>query len=95
MEQRKITVSEDQLKLIISESVKALIKESSTYHELENISSILSGIMKSGFIPFSSPSPSSTEEEIKNAIIEASRNIDKAIYLCTQCGYNEPMANVV
>lgn len=51
--------------------------------------------MDSSFIPFSSPNPSSTEEDLKKTIIEAARMIDKAMYLCGQLGYNNPVANVV
>ena len=56
---------------------------------------LLKDIMDSSFIPFSSPHPSSTEEDLKKTIIEAARMIDKAMYLCGQLGYNNPVTNVV
>jgi len=60
---------------------------SSTYNELEQAKQILSDIANSGFIPFASPSPSSTEQELKDAIINASKLLEKSLYLCKQLGY--------
>ena len=65
------------------------------YENLENASALLRDIMDSSFIPFSSPHPSSTEDDLKKTIIEAARMVDKAMYLCSQSGYNNPVANVV
>jgi hypothetical protein len=81
----------------VKESVKSVLKEGklgSAYNNLEKASELLSDIMNSGFIPFSSPSPSSTEYELKTAIIEAARLIDKSRYLCEQLGYNDPVSTV-
>lgn len=94
-----IRLTESDLhKRIVKESVNGVInemKKGTTYEELGKVHTILSDIMNSRFIPFSSPSPSSTEKSIADAIIEAARNIDKAMYLCGKCGYNQPIAHIV
>lgn len=95
---RTIKLTENDLHKIVNRVVESTINEGkngTTYEELQNIRQTLSEIMDSGWIPFSSPSPSSTEVKIKNSIIEAARNIDAALYYCGQCGYNQPMVNVV
>ncbi len=93
-----IRLTEGDLHCIIKESVNRVLNEGklgSAYENLENASALLKDIMNSSFIPFSSPHPSSTEEELKKTIIEAARMVDKAMYLCSQLGYNNPVANVV
>lgn len=98
MEKKLIRLTENELKEIVKESVNKILKEGklgSAYENLENASELLRDIMNSSFIPFSSPAPSGTEVELKNAIIEAARMVDKAMYLCGQLGYNKPYANVV
>ena len=102
MKKKLIRLTESDLHRIIKESVNVVTKNvvnetknGTTYEELERVHNILSDIMNSDFIPFSSPSPSSTEKGIADAIIEAARNIDKAMYLCGQCGYNQPIAHLV
>ena len=98
MEKKLIRLTENDLKEIVQESVNKILNEGqlgSAYENLENAYELLQDIMNSSFIPFSSPSPSGTEVELKNAIIEAARMIDKAKYLCGQLGYNEPRVNVV
>lgn len=98
MEKKLIRLTENDLKEIVQESVNKILNEGqlgSAYENLENAYELLQDIMNSSFIPFSSPHPSGTEVELKNAIIEAARMIDKAKYLCGQLGYNEPRVNVV
>lgn len=85
-----IKLRESELKKMISESVKRILSEGqmgSATDNLKQVHELLSDIMNSSFIPFSSPSPSSTEKELKDTIIEAARMIDKAMYLCGQLGY--------
>lgn len=77
-----------------NKSLKKLINETHVYDELDEIHKRLNNIMNSGYIPFASPSPSSTELEIKNAIINAARSIDKAMYLDGQCYGSNPIAHV-
>lgn len=98
MGKQVIKLTEKDLHEIIKESVNRVLNEGklgSAYDNLENASALLRDIMDSSFIPFSSPNPSSTEEDLKKTIIEAARMIDKAMYLCGQLGYNNPVANVV
>lgn len=98
MEKKLIRLTENDLKEIVQESVNKILNEGqlgSAYENLENAYELLQDIINSSFIPFSSPAPSGTEAELKNAIIEAARMIDKAKYLCGQLGYNEPRVNVV
>ena len=93
-----IRLTEEDLHEIIKESVNRALNEGKlggAYENLENASALLKDIMDSSFIPFSSPHPSSTEEDLKKTIIEAARMIDKAMYLCGQLGYNNPVTNVV
>lgn len=87
---QKIRLTEGDLHRIVNESVKRVIKEGqmgSVVGNLQQANALLSDVMNSGFIPFTSPAPSSTEKELKDAIIEAARMIDKASYLCGQLGY--------
>lgn len=87
---KAIKLNENMLRQMIAESVKSVIKEGqmgSATDNLQQAHELLSDIMNSGFIPFASPSPSSTEKALKDAIIEAARMIDKAMYLCGQLGY--------
>ena len=87
-----------RLHSIIMESVGKVLSEGkmgSAYENLEQAQRLLSDIMDSSFIPFASPSPSSTELELKKSIIEAARLVDRSLYLCGQLGYNNPVAQVV
>ena len=93
-----VKLTEQDLHDIIKESVDKMLKEGklgTAYQNLEQCDELLSDIMESSFIPFSSPSPSSSEQELKNTIIEAARMIQKAMYLCGQLVYNQPIAHVV
>ena len=81
---------ESKIGKIVRESIKRTLKEGqmgSVVDNLQQANALLSDVMNSGFIPFTSPAPSSTEKELKDAIIEAARMIDKASYLCGQLGY--------
>lgn len=87
---KKIKITENDLRQIVEESVVRILTEGqmgTTLENLDNAYKLLQDIMNSSFIPFTSPNPSSTEEELKDAIIEAARMIDKAKYLCGQLGY--------
>ena len=98
MEKKLIRLTENDLKEIVQESVNKILNEGklgSAYENLENAYELLQDIINSSFIPFASPSPSETEAELKDTIIEAARIIGKAKYLCKQLGYHEPRVNVV
>lgn len=93
---KKIRLTESQFNKLIRESVRKALNEGvGTVQDLRKAHDILKGISESGYIPFASPNPSGTENEIKKAIIEAMRLIDKACYLDTQCYGHEPMVNLV
>lgn len=97
MNKNRVRLTESQLHRVIKESVKnMLLKEGiGTVSEIREAQNILRKITKSGYIPFASPSPSSTENEIKMAILEAMRLLDKACYLDMKCYGSEPTAKVV
>ena len=83
-----IRLTESDLHRIVNESVKHVITENRNASvDLEQAYNILNSIAKSGFIPFSSPSPSSSEQRIKNSIISAMKNIEMALQFCHDCGY--------
>ena len=58
-----------------------------TILKLMKIRSMLAEIMDSGFIPFASPSPSSTEQVVKDSIVNADKLIGTAIYKCKELRY--------
>ena len=96
MNKKLIRLTESDLHRIVKESVNNILTEGNgrVIDELEEAYSILKGITKSGFIPFTSSSPSSTENELKMAIVEAMRMIDKSKHLYTQLYGTEPMAHI-
>lgn len=59
----------------------------SVTEQLDQIREIIADIADSGFIPFSSPAPSSTEKEVKDLILMADKYIEKAIEKCQSLGY--------
>ena len=68
MAKQLIRLTENDLHKIIEESVNNVLNEGKlggAYENLENASELLKDIMNSSFIPFASPYPSSTEEELK------------------------------
>ena len=95
---RKIRLTESDLHRVIKESVNKVLNEDnsrlSSYEKLENAYELLTSIMNSSFIPFSSPSPSDSEKELRKTIIEAARLINKSIHLCNHLGYHQPIAHL-
>lgn len=88
--EKTIRLRECELRKMIAESIKRVLREGndvSVVNNLQQAYELLRVIPKTGFIPFSSPSPSSTEAEVKKAIMEATRLIDRAISLSYQLGY--------
>ena len=57
------------------------------FDTLNDINEKLVGITNSGFIPFVSPYPSSSELELKNAIVSAQESIAEALSLCKSLGF--------
>ena len=80
-------MNERKLNRIIKESIRKTLMESSCADNLSTAESALSELVNSGFIPFSSPSPSSTELKLKRYVEDALRNIQMAKRLCCDLGY--------
>jgi len=69
------------------DSEEAAANDDSTVEQLTQIRKQLAQIMDSGFIPFSSPAPSSTEQNVRDAIMQADSLLGDAIQQCMQLGY--------
>jgi hypothetical protein len=98
MKKQTIKLNESQLRNIIKESIKNTLNEGiggRVYDNLEQAHKLLADVISSKLIAFTSPSPSSTELELKKTTIEAARLIDKALYLCGQLGYNGAVHHIV
>lgn len=80
-------MNERKLNRIIKESIRKTLMESSCADNLSTAESALSELVNSGFIPFSSPNPSSTELKLKRFVEDALRNIQMAKRLCCDLGY--------
>ena len=78
----KITISEERLKQIVKETIDSFSKTNSVAKQLDEIVKMLFDITKSGFIPFSSPSPSSSEEEVAELIKRAMSDLEEAADIC-------------
>lgn len=96
MSKKVIRMTESDFHRIVKDTVSKVLNEGTgTVQELEKAYGILKNVSESGYIPFASPNPSGTENEIKKTIIEAMRLIDKACYLDRKCYGNWPVAQVV
>ena len=86
---QRIRINESQLKQVVTEIVKKMLKEEqeNTYETLIEIMNKLDMIIHSGFIPFSSPSPSSTEKKVADSIIQANELLKQAAIGCKELGY--------
>ena len=62
-----------------TDSVKDVTVKKSIAGKLEDILNTLDGIIKSGYIPFASPSPSSTEKVVKQSIKNAKAELERAL----------------
>lgn len=81
-------ITQDQLVRMVSESVSRIITESnSTCSEIRQALNTLKGVTESGFIPFSSPSPSSTELTVRKNIEHAISSLEMALEACRELGY--------
>ena len=74
-----IRLTEGDIHRMVNESVKAILKEGQTGMQLQNILNELQEIANSGYIPFTSPSPSSTEMVVKKNILMAIECLTKAV----------------
>lgn len=75
---KQIRLTESDLHKIVKESVNRVLKEGRTRVELSQIINQLEELTQSGYIPFSSPSPSSTEMIVKKNILQAIDCLRKA-----------------
>jgi hypothetical protein len=74
-----IRLTEGDIHRMVNESVKAILKEGQTGMQLQNILNELQEIANSGYIPFASPSPSSTEMVVKKNVLMAIECLTKAV----------------
>lgn len=83
MKKQTIKLNESDLNRLVKESVKMILKESdvNVYNTLRDIAGKIQEIKESGLIAFTSPSPSSTELELKQCIEKADAYIYKATQL--------------
>ena len=84
---QRFRLTESDLHKVIKESVREILSESHSCHDLNKAHELLVNITKSQFIPFSSPFPSSTEMKVKKHIFQAIQNLNIAIELCEELGY--------
>lgn len=78
MNKQPIQLTQDDLRNIVSESVKRVLKEESSTRQLQHIIDALTELTVSGWIPFASPSPSSTEQIVKDNVMQAIICLKKA-----------------
>lgn len=75
---KKIRLTESQINRIAKESIKTILKEERAVDELSSILQQLKQLTQSGWIPFASPHPSSTESRIKVEILRAIECLENA-----------------
>lgn len=75
---RKIKLTESQLNRVVKESMKAILKEESINDDLSSIIQQLKQLTQSGWIPFASPAPSSTELRLKTEVLRAIECLEHA-----------------
>lgn len=83
----KVKLTESELKQIIAESVRQVLKEgvnNGLHKSLSEIIQELEELTNSGYIPFSSPSPSSTEAVVKQNVIKAIELLKNADFAASQ-----------
>ena len=68
---KRIKLTESQINRMVKESMKAILKEESINYNLSSIIQQLKQLTQSGWIPFASPSPSSTELKLKTEVLRA------------------------
>lgn len=84
------TISEQELKNIIKDKIVETLmnrKNNTAYDMLSNAYENILKISKSNFIPFASPSPSSTEVKVKKHILSALEHLYWALNFSEDLGY--------
>lgn len=77
---KPIRLTQDDLRSIVAESVKKVMmnEDSSSARQLQHVIDALEQLSNSGWIPFASPSPSSTEQVVKDNVLIAIQALKKA-----------------
>lgn len=73
-----IKLTESQINRIAKESIKAILKEERVADDLSSIIQQLKQLTQSGWIPFASPHPSSTELKLKTEVLRAIECLENA-----------------
>lgn len=84
---KRYRLTENRLRGIISETIQSVLNEGKATNEIRQAYDLLNNVVNSGFIPFSSPSPSSTEMVIKRSVMNAMDELMTAMDACRDCGY--------
>lgn len=84
---KKYRLTENRLRGIINETIQSVLNEGKATNEIRQAYDLLNNVVNSGFIPFSSPSPSSTEVVIKRSVMNAMDELMTAMDACRDCGY--------
>ena len=75
---KPIQITQDDLRKIVNESVQRILKEGYGSTQLQHVIDALEQLVTSGWIPFASPSPSSTEMVVKQNVMQAIECLKKA-----------------
>ena len=75
---KRIRLTENQINRMVKESMRAILKEESIDDDLSSIIQQLKQLTQSGWIPFASPSPSSTELKLKTEVLRAIECLEHA-----------------
>lgn len=75
---KTIRLTESQINRIAKESIKAILKEERVADDLSSIIQQLKQLTQSGWIPFASPHPSSTELKLKTEVLKAIECLENA-----------------
>lgn len=75
---KTIRLTESQINRIAKESIKAILKEERVADDLSSIIQQLKQLTQSGWIPFASPKPSSTELKLKTEVLRAIESLENA-----------------
>lgn len=75
---KRIKLTESQINRMVKESMRAILKEESINDDLSSIIQQLKQLTQSGWIPFASPFPSSTELKLKTEVLRAIECLENA-----------------
>lgn len=75
----KLTVGNDEMDKMVKEAFERASASNNAVNQLQQAYELVTAVTKSGFIPFTSPAPSTTEQEVKNAILNAQNYLMMAI----------------